>query len=164
MCIRDSPQKGLLYPTSFIPVAESTGAIVPLGKEIVEMACLQLATWQQKFPNLGSEFKININVSPRQLLEADFVDTIIETVRRHQLEPHNIGIEITESLLLRDHQEAIRLLLEIRESGFQLALDDFGTGYSSLNYLDDLPVDTLKIDRTFITKLGRDAGDHTISA
>jgi len=96
------------------------------------------------------------------LLEADFVESLIETVGRHGLQPQNIGIEITESLLLVDQQEAIRLLLKIRESGFPLALDDFGTGYSSLNYLDDLPVDTLKIDRSFVTKLGHDVGDPTI--
>jgi len=143
------PQKGLLYPDSFIAVAESSGAIVPLGNEIIELACSQLATWQHKFPSLGPNFKINVNVSPRQLLEADFVETLIETVGRHNVQPHNIGIEITESLLLVDHQEAIRLLLKIRE-------------YSSLNYLDDLPVNTLKIDRSFITKLGRDVGDPTI--
>ena len=156
------PQRGLLYPSSFIPVAESTGVIVQLGKQILELACEQLAEWQQEFPDLGADFKININVSPRQLLEADFVATLKETVRRHGVEPRNVGLEITESLLLRDHEEAIRLLLEIRDYGFRLSLDDFGTGYSSLNYLDDLPVDTLKIDRTFITKLGRDYGDHTI--
>ena len=126
------------------------------------MACSQLASWQQELPGLDSNFKININVSPRQLLEDDFVESIIETVGRHKIESHNIGIEITESLLLRDHQEAIRLLLKIREAGFHLALDDFGTGYSSLNYLDDLPVDTLKIDRAFINKLGCDACDPTI--
>ena len=156
------PQKGLLYPSNFIQVAESTGLIVPLGRQVLESACAQLAQWKREGALLRPDFKININVSPRELLDTDFLPNLLKTVERHGLENRNIGIEITETLLLLNHERAIKLLMDVRKHGFHLSLDDFGSGYSSLNYLDDLPVDTLKIDRAFITKLGRGVGDHAI--
>ena len=156
------PTRGLLYPDRFISTAESSGVIVPLGEQIIEIACRQLANWCRNQSNLPREFRMNINLSPRQLFEPDFVQSLRYTLSRFDIEPDSICLEITESLLLKDSGQAIQLLREIREEGIHLSLDDFGTGYSSLNYLDDLPVDSLKIDRSFVSKLDPEVGDHAI--
>ena len=156
------PTKGLLSPDNFIPEAESTGMIVQLGRHIIECGCRQLAQWQNEVPNLPEDFKLNINVSPRQLLDPRFIDSLLESVDRYELQTHTVCLEITESLLFEDSDQAIKLLRQLRAYGFHLSLDDFGTGYSSLSYLDDLPVDALKIDRSFVNKLEDQFGDHAI--
>ncbi len=156
------PEKGLLFPSSFISVAETTGAIVLLGEKVFDLACAQTALWLQMSPELNKDFKVNINVSAHQLFAVDFLSTLTALTAKHGIDNRHIGIEITESVLLRDQSLATRILEEIRLAGFHIALDDFGTGFSSLSYVDELPLDTLKIDRSFITKLGRDAGDYAI--
>ena len=156
------PTKGLLSPENFIPEAESTGMIVQLGRHIIECGCRQLAQWQNDIPNLPEDFKLNINVSPRQLLDPGFTDSLLESVDRYELQTHTVCLEITESLLFEDSDQAIKLLRQLRAYGFHLSLDDFGTGYSSLSYLDNLPVDALKIDRSFVNKLEDQFGDHAI--
>ena len=156
------PTKGLLSPENFIPEAESTGMIVQLGRHIIECGCRQLAQWQNDIPNLPEDFKLNINVSPRQLLDPGFTDSLLESVDRYDLQTHTVCLEITESLLFEDSDQAIKLLRQLRAYGFHLSLDDFGTGYSSLSYLDNLPVDALKIDRSFVNKLEDQFGDHAI--
>ena len=156
------PTKGLLSPENFIPEAESTGMIVQLGRHIIECGCRQLAQWQNDIPNLPEDFKLNINVSPRQLLDPGFTDSLLESVDRYDLQTHTVCLEITESSLFEDSDQAIKLLRQLRAYGFHLSLDDFGTGYSSLSYLDDLPVDALKIDRSFVNKLEDQFGDHAI--
>ncbi len=156
------PARGFLNPNDFIGEAESTGVIVKLGRHIVECACRQLAQWQNGPHGLPEGFRLNINVSPRQLLDPDFHSSLRASVDRHNLDVDNICLEITESLLFQDADQAIKLLRKMRQEGFHLSLDDFGTGYSSLNYLDDLPVDALKIDRSFVGKLESQSGDHAI--
>ena len=156
------PAKGLLGPNDFIAEAESTGVIVELGQHIIEHGFRQLAQWKIDLQGLPEYFRLNINVSPRQLLNPDFYDLLLNSVAQHGLDACNICLEITESLLFKDADQAITLLRKIRKDGFHLALDDFGTGYSSLNYLDDLPVDSLKIDRSFVSKLESQSGDHAI--
>ena len=121
-----------------------------------------MAQWQNDIPNLPEDFKLNINVSPRQLLDPGFTDSLLESVDRYELQTHTVCLEITESLLFEDSDQAIKLLRQLRAYGFHLSLDDFGTGYSSLSYLDNLPVDALKIDRSFVNKLEDQFGDHAI--
>ena len=156
------PARGFVNPNDFIAEAESTGVIVELGRHIIESGCRQLAQWQNDLGDLPECFRLNLNVSPRQLLDPDFYDSLWESVERYSLASRNICLEITESLLFKDADQAITLLRKIRKDGFHLSLDDFGPGYSSLNYLDDLPVDALKIDRSFVSKLENQSGDHAI--
>lgn len=156
------PERGLLFPGDFISKAESTGLIVQLGQQIMEAACQQLALWQCTMGNATKDLMMNVNLSPRQLLEPRFVDYLIETVESFGVDPSLLCLEITESLLMNDTEAAIRTLQKIRGFGFQLHLDDFGSGYSSLNYLDELPVDALKIDRTFVNKLENHHRDNAV--
>ena len=156
------PEKGLLFPSCFVSPAEANGAIVPLGKKIFDLACAQTAQWFERFPQLTENFRTNINVSARQLFEEDFLQTICDITAKHGVDNRNIGIEITESVMLKDQVQAISILQEMRDAGFHIALDDFGTGFSSLSYIDDLPLNAVKIDRSFISKLGCDAADYAI--
>ena len=156
------PEKGLISPADFIPIAESTGIIVQLGQQVIELACEQLAQWQRQIGHLMKDVKVQVNISARQLFQEDFIGTLRETVSRFKVDPRSLCLEITESLLLHDTDAAIKLLREVCKDGFQLYLDDFGTGYSSLNYLDELPVDALKVDRSFVGKLESDRSDNAI--
>jgi len=156
------PDRGLVSPANFIPVAESTGVIVQLGAHVITSAFEQMANWQREQTKLPEDFRLNINLSPRQLFEPDFANSLREAAERFDIETGSICLEITESILFEDSEHAITLLRTIREDGFHLSLDDFGTGYSSLNYLDELPVDSLKIDRSFVGKLETQGGDHAI--
>ena len=156
------PERGLVPPLEFIPFAESTGLIVQIGQQIIEASSCQLADWRTEFGVAVNELRMNINLSPRQLLEARFVESLRETVERYNIDPSLVCLEITESLLLTEQDNAIRTLREVRELGFRLYLDDFGTGYSSLSYLDELPVDALKIDRAFVNKFDTDNCDNAV--
>ncbi len=156
------PERGLIPPLDFIPIAESTGGIIQLGQLIVEQACSQLARWKSNSGKLARDLKLNINLSPRQLLEPDFVRSMCQSVVRHSIDPTSICFEITESLMLSNSRASIDRLRELRKIGFSLYLDDFGTGYSSLNYLDELPVDVLKIDRSFVSKFGTDSSENAV--
>ena len=146
------PERGLVFPIDFISVAESTGTIIQLGQLILESACMQLVKWKHQLGDAADELMVNINFSPRQLLEPNFTTDFFDTVDRFDVEPASLCLEITESLLLDNNQMAIGILNEVKRKGFKIYLDDFGTGYSSLNYLDELPVDALKIDRSFVDR------------
>ncbi|CAH0227030.1 EAL domain-containing protein [Erwinia sp. V90_4] len=148
------PTLGAISPAEFVPIAEETGLIIPLGEWVIEQAC-RLAT---RCPKLI----VAINVSPLQFLAPGFVDTLREIITRHNVNPRQIELEITEGVLLEDEQQALRTIRTLRAAGFCIALDDFGTGYSSLNYLIQFPVDTIKIDRAFIQSLGVRANSATI--
>ena len=156
------PERGLLFPSDFIPVAEATGLVVPLGHQIIETACQQLAEWDRTLGDAARDLKINVNFSPIQILESRFVDSICSVVESSGISPSRICIEITESLLVCNPEKAIQTLTKIKSFGFQLHLDDFGTGYSSLNYLDELPVDLLKIDRSFVQKLENEHNENAV--
>ncbi len=141
------PELGLVPPDSFIPLAEETGLIVPLGDWVIDEACRQAARWQEQglFP-----IPIAVNVSSRQLFEGDFPERLATISRRHDVTPSQLQVEITESSVMADPERAAKTLEQLRGMGTTIALDDFGTGYSSLAYLSRLPIDVIKIDRSFL--------------
>jgi diguanylate cyclase (GGDEF)-like protein/PAS domain S-box-containing protein len=154
----EHPQLGMIPPSKFIPIAEESGIIVLLGKWVLEEAVRQCRRWLDT--GLG-ELSVAINVAALQFERYDFVSTVGTALERYQLPPHLLKLEITESLLARQPVEANQKLAQLRELGVTVAIDDFGTGYSSLSYLQNLPVDILKIDGSFVTRLGADSGQHS---
>ncbi len=142
------PRRGVLGPIEFIPVAEETGLIIPLGRMVLEEACRQAAAWAAR-PGSDS-IPVAVNVSARQFRQPDFVDHVLETIQRTGARPENLKLEITESMLLDNLEETVAIMQTLKARGLQFSLDDFGTGYSSLAYLKRLPLDQLKIDRSFV--------------
>ncbi|WP_054773431.1 EAL domain-containing protein [Methylogaea oryzae] len=140
------PADGMIAPDRFIPVAEETGLIYPLGNWILRTAFLQAKAWAARFPG----FRLAINLSARQLLADEFIADLADILRETGVSPQSIELEITESLVMHDIDTATRRLRSITAQGIRIAMDDFGTGYSSLSYLQKLPIDILKIDRSFI--------------
>jgi EAL domain-containing protein (putative c-di-GMP-specific phosphodiesterase class I) len=147
------PHRGLVMPAEFIPIAEETGLIVPLGAAVLEQACHQMRQWQLEFPQFA-RLKISVNLSAKQFMSRDLVPTVKQALRASGLPPNSLDLEITESVLMEDTDAAIRTLLDLKALGVGLQIDDFGTGYSSLSYLHRLPFDTLKIDKSFVTSIG----------
>ena len=154
------PERGLIGPIDFIPLAERTGLIVPLGEQVLRQVCRLAREWERKGLHPG---KLAVNVAPTQLERSDFVATMRSCLAEAQLAPDRIEIEITESLIMENAAHAREVLLAIRELRVGTAIDDFGTGYSSLAYLKQLPIDKLKIDRTFIKDLPDDHNDIAIT-
>jgi diguanylate cyclase (GGDEF)-like protein len=152
------PVKGLISPVEFIPVAEETGLIIQLGRWILREACRQARDWQQRFPE--QSLSVSVNLSARQLVHADLLDDIVAALDETGLPPTLLKLEITESAVMETDGRAIALLERLRQMGIRLLLDDFGTGYSSLSYLHRLPIDTLKIDRSFVAKLHENPTDR----
>jgi diguanylate cyclase (GGDEF)-like protein/PAS domain S-box-containing protein len=148
------PDGRLIPPNDFISIAEQTGLIVPLGRWVMRTACEQAQAWQAR---AGRRLTMAVNVSPRQLLETDFVAHVVAMLQQTGFDPKLLTIEITESLFLQDRAAACHELTRLRALGIRIALDDFGTGYSALSYLHDFPIDTIKIDRTFVRDVGKDA-------
>jgi diguanylate cyclase (GGDEF)-like protein len=156
------PTKGLIMPNDFIPVAEETGLIVPLGRWVLEKACRQFHSWNTELEKTSvSElskdyipFKMSVNLSVKQFSQPGLIEAIDQIFRDTEFNGTNLNLEITESALMDDPQSAGLLLNELRDRHIQIAIDDFGTGYSSLSYLHQFSVDTLKIDRSFINRLG----------
>jgi EAL domain-containing protein (putative c-di-GMP-specific phosphodiesterase class I) len=141
------PKLGSIAPDQFIPIAEENGLIVPIGKWVLEEACRQTSSWQQAgYPLKG----VSVNVSPLQFSRTDFVDTIDEVLNSSGLAPQFLELELTESLIIRDVRESANKMAKLRELGVQISVDDFGAGYSSLSYLQRLPIDILKLDRSFV--------------
>lgn len=141
------PERGIISPAQFIPVAEDMGLIIPIGQWVIKEAIKQLAAWHG---NGHKEITMSINLSPLQFKDSQLLTILMETIDHYGVQPQMIELEITETAALQDVDHAIYLLQTLRDLGFRIALDDFGTGYSSLNYLSVLPIDTLKIDKTFI--------------
>jgi diguanylate cyclase (GGDEF)-like protein/PAS domain S-box-containing protein len=155
------PTRGLLAPAEFIPVAEETGLIVPLGQWVLEEACRQVAVWQTLFP-ADPPLAVSVNLSSCQFQHPGLIEDIKHALRLAGLAPTNLKLEITESVIMRDVEVTIAKLHQLKHLGIQLAIDDFGTGYSSLAYLKLLPLDVLKIDRSFVQGIGRDREDTAI--
>jgi diguanylate cyclase (GGDEF)-like protein len=145
------PTRGLLTPGHFIDVAIKTGAIVPLGSWVLDTACQQAARWRERHPNVP--FTLSVNLSPVQVFQPDIVDMVSGALSRSDLAPEDLVLELTEEVMIKDAATAHKRLQELKDLGVQLAIDDFGTGYSSLNYLRNLPVDILKIDKSFVDGL-----------
>lgn len=149
------PVRGLVAPMSFIPLAEETGLILPIGRWVLETACRQARAWQLEFP-AEPPILMSVNLSARQFAQPDLFDQVVEILGTTGLDPACLEIEITESVLMDESEPGIRALTALREAGVKLVLDDFGTGYSSLSYLKHLPLDTVKIDRSFVAGLAGD--------
>ncbi len=155
-----NPVLGSVSPEHFIPVAEDTGLIVPIGEWVLKSACRQARVWQDQ---TGAPFRISVNISSRQFRETDFVQNIRDTLQECRLSASDLELEITENLLLREFDEAPLILQQLSDMQIHLAVDDFGTGYSALSYLKQYPFDTLKIDRAFVHDISTDKGDAALT-
>jgi diguanylate cyclase (GGDEF)-like protein/PAS domain S-box-containing protein len=155
------PHRGWVSPAEFIPMAEHTGLIRPLGNWILETACRQLALWATR-PETA-HVTLAVNVSALQLHHKDFVDHVLAEIERHGANPHRLKLELTESLLINNIEEVIDKMTALKEKGIRFSLDDFGTGYSSLTYLKRLPLDELKIDQGFVRDILDDPNDAAIA-
>ncbi|MGG6294095.1 putative bifunctional diguanylate cyclase/phosphodiesterase [Leptolyngbya sp. AN02str] len=154
------PENCFVPPDQFIPIAEDTGLIVPLGQWIFREACRQLKVWQQQFPDYA--LKMSINLSQRQFEQADLVQQIDTVLTEVEIPPNTVQLEITESTAMIDVEAAIALMVRIRQLGVRFSIDDFGTGYSSLSYLHRLPVDALKVDKSFVGRMEQSSEDRDI--
>jgi len=154
------PRRGLVSPAEFIPLAEQTGLILPLGQWVLEAACAQLVAWSRS--TLTRQFFLSVNVSVRQFRQPDFVEQVLGTLNATGANPERLKLELTESLLLADVEDIIARMEYLRRFGVGFSLDDFGTGYSSLSYLKRLPLDQLKIDQGFVRDLQTDPNDAAI--
>jgi EAL domain-containing protein (putative c-di-GMP-specific phosphodiesterase class I) len=153
------PTSGVTSPEVFIPIAEDNGLIIPIGRWVLEQACAQSVAWQQR----GHPLNISVNVSARQLERPEFVEEVRCALAGSGIDPATLTLEITETALMRRPDTTVRLLAELKTLGIRIAVDDFGTGYSSLAYLRQFPVDSLKIDRTFITGLALSSEAHALT-
>ncbi len=155
------PTRGSVPPETFIPVAEETGMILPLGDWVIRVACKQLADWANQ--GLG-HLTLAVNVSVQQFAREEFVSSVLGALRRFKVNPQRLELEITETLLMRNADETTNAMQRFRVAGVSLSIDDFGTGYSSLGYLRQFPVDSLKIDRSFVKDLATSDDDAAICA
>lgn len=155
------PKRGLVSPAEFIPLAEESGLILPIGQWVLETACAQLALWAQQ-PELA-QLTMAVNVSARQFRQSDFVDSVLGTLARTQANPQRLKLELTESMLVDNVEAVITKMGELKARGVSFSLDDFGTGYSSLAYLKRLPLDQLKIDQGFVRNIVTDSNDAAIA-
>lgn len=154
------PRRGLLPPPEFIPQAEETGQILPLGAWVLETACARLAIWSEH--PVTTELDLAVNISARQFSQPDFVEQVISTLERTRANPRRLKLELTESILVNNMDDTIAKMMALKARGVGFALDDFGTGYSSLYYLKHLPLDWLKIDKSFVRDVLTDNNDATI--
>ena len=156
-----SPERGFVSPGKFIPVTEETGLIIPLGKWITQQACRQMQSWQEEFsPN--SPLMMSVNLSPKQFAQQDLITQIKEILQETGLNSLSLKLEITESMVMHDVESAIALLSSLKDVGIRLSMDDFGTGYSSLSYLHRFPLDTLKVDQSFVRHMEYNPEEDTI--
>ena len=147
------PTRGLILPLDFIPTLEEMGLIVPVGYWVLDEACRQIGIWQEEYP-ADPPLTVSVNLSTRQCTQADLVQKIATILQKYKLDPASLKLELTETLIVEDYAFTSEILSRLRDLGIQVQIDDFGTGYSSLGYLHSLPIDTLKIDRTFISQIG----------
>ncbi|MCA1743955.1 MAG: bifunctional diguanylate cyclase/phosphodiesterase, partial [Desulfovibrionales bacterium] len=154
------PEKGLVPPNVFIPIAEETELIIPIGEWVLLTACTQLQKWKEQ----GFDLIININLSGVQFRDRNLLNTLENIFKRTMVNTANINIELTESVVMDNAEKSIAALSKIKDLGTELSVDDFGTGYSSLNYLQQLPIDSLKIDRSFINMIYTDNGLALVTA
>jgi diguanylate cyclase (GGDEF)-like protein len=146
------PERGIISPDDFIPLAEETGLILPIGLQVLREACNQLRQWQQRSP-ANRDVIMSVNLSGKQLMQPDLIERVQEVLHESQINPWHLKLEITETVVMENPELAAVTLAKLRGLGVRLSIDDFGTGYSSLSYLNRFPVDTLKIDRSFVTSI-----------
>ena len=155
------PVHGLLAPGDFIPLAEETGLILPIGDWVLETACRQLVAWADN--KMPAHFSVAVNISARQLHQLDFVEQVMAVLHRTGANPRNLKLELTESMLVENVEDVIAKMMALKSHGLTFSLDDFGTGYSSLSYLKRLPLGQLKIDRSFVRDIVVDACSRAIA-
>jgi diguanylate cyclase (GGDEF)-like protein/PAS domain S-box-containing protein len=156
----EHPEQGLIYPDKFIPIAEDTGLILPLGHWVLETACAQIKKWENS--PLTRELSLAVNVSARQFRQPDFVKQVSDTIAQSLINPSRLKIELTESTVLDNVTDTITKMHALKKIGVHFSMDDFGTGYSSLAYLTQLPLNQLKIDKSFVNNIGTKSTDATI--
>ena len=154
------PKRGIVSPLQFIPLAEETGLIIPIGNWVIDTACAQISSWQTN--DLARDLVLAVNVSAPQFCHADFISQISAAIHKHGIRPEQLKLELTESMLVKNIEETIDKMIELKKIGVRFSLDDFGTGYSSLQYLKRLPLDQLKIDQSFVRDLESDESDRAI--
>ncbi len=154
------PELGTVSPADFIPLAEETGLILPLGEWIIEEVCKKLESWNKKYSNPLKYVSINISVN--QLKQDNFSNTVLSNIEKYKISPDMIVLEITENVLIENFTKAVEAVSELRKYNISFALDDFGTGYSSLTYLKNLALDIIKIDRSFIQDIINDENDSAL--
>jgi EAL domain-containing protein (putative c-di-GMP-specific phosphodiesterase class I) len=147
------PERGLIGPLEFIPVAEETGQIVTLGRWVLAQACREVRVWQARLPE-GRQVRVGVNVSAVQLSKSDICADVRKALTLSEIDPGCLVIELTESVLMQNSEDVLATLAQLKKLGVRIAIDDFGTGYSSLSYLHRFPIDILKIDRSFVEQLG----------
>jgi diguanylate cyclase (GGDEF)-like protein/PAS domain S-box-containing protein len=155
------PERGTVSPAEFIPVSEGTGQILSIGKWVLYEACRDMARWRSEFPEF-EDMVVNVNLSARQLSQPGMVDQVADVLRETGLPARSLRLEVTETMLMGNPEFANMALRRLKEIGVKLCIDDFGTGYSSLSYLQAFPIDTLKVDRSFVSKMSREPGNFKI--
>jgi EAL domain-containing protein (putative c-di-GMP-specific phosphodiesterase class I) len=155
------PLRGLLPPSEFIAIAEESGLIVPLGRYVLEQSCQQVAKWQREFP-ADPPLQVSVNLSPGQFDDPNLIEDVAAALRAASIGPASLKLEVTEGLIMRNTEKSIATLRRLKDFGVAIAVDDFGTGYSSLSYLRRLPLDVLKIDRSFVQGIGQNTEDDAI--
>ncbi|HLL39024.1 MAG TPA: EAL domain-containing protein, partial [Rubrobacteraceae bacterium] len=155
------PKRGLLDPGEFVPVAEESGLVVPMGEQVLEEACVRAKEWQRDHPQMPSLI-MSVNLSARQLARPDLAETVEGALRSTGLEARSLSLDVTETVYVKALEGNTGALSRLREMGVGISIDDFGTGYSSLAYLKRLPADVLKIDKLFVKGLGSDIEDTAI--
>lgn len=154
------PEKGFVSPAEFIPMAENSGLIIPLGDYVLRTACKTLFKWSQKAST--KDIKLSVNVSAKQFADIDFVSKVKQAISDTKINPNNLKLELTESVMVKDVERTIQTMNDLRDIGIRFSMDDFGTGHSSLSYLKRLPLAQLKIDQSFIRDLATDSDDAAI--
>jgi diguanylate cyclase (GGDEF)-like protein len=157
------PERGLVWPDDFISLAEEMGLIISIGREVIQQVCQQAQVWHKQYL-LDPPLLMSINISAKQLQYSNFAEDITQILQEFEVNPNAIELEITESVVMGDDENIVDKLGELKNLGVHLAIDDFGTGYSSLSYLKRLPVETLKIDKSFIGGLGKNPKDRLIAS
>lgn len=147
------PERNIVSPSEFIPIAEENGLIIPIGRWVIREACRQLKQWHEQMPT-DPPLTLSVNLSGKQLSRADLIDEIKAALKETGLDPSTLKLEITESVIMENAEHAVEMLLQLRALNVQINVDDFGTGYSSLSYLHRFPINTLKIDRSFVNRIG----------
>jgi EAL domain-containing protein (putative c-di-GMP-specific phosphodiesterase class I) len=155
------PERGNIAPADFIPIAEETGLIIPLGQWVLNEACRQVSVWSK---SVVETVPVSVNISSHQFRDSGLVADVLDAIATAGIRAQDLELEITESVLLQDVEKTLIELKALKEAGVSLSIDDFGTGYSSLSYLKRFPIDTIKIDRSFVKDLHQDTDDAAICA